>query len=202
MVLTLAIPLRVAYGLEDFIALRHLENMAKVMLLSGLIVAYGYIMEHFIAWYSGNTYEIYQFFVARWFGPYAVIFWAMITCNIVVPQFLWIKSIRTNVVALWIISMFVNVGMWMERFNIIVTSLSRDFIPAAWRNYAPTVWDFSLYIGTIGLFLTLIFLFVRFLPVISTFEMRELLARTEEEAHSGDDGPGGLRPVAEPGAAD
>lgn len=197
MVLTLAIPLRVAYGLEDFITLRHLENMAKVMLLSGLIVAYGYTIEHFMAWYSGNPYEIYQFFEARWRGPYFVLFWGMILCNVIAPQAIWSKTVRTSPLALWIIAMFVNVGMWLERFNIIVTSLARDFIPAAWGNYSPTVWDYSLYIGSIGLFLTLIFLFVRFLPIISTFEMRELLSRSGEETSRG-----GVRPAPEPGTAD
>ena len=182
--------------------MRHLENMAKVMLVSGLVVAYGYVTEHFIAWYSGNEYEMYQFFVARWFGPYAVIFWSMVTCNVIIPQLIWIKRVRTNVVALWFIAMVVNVGMWMERFNIIVSSLARDFIPAVWNNYAPTFWDFSLYIGTIGMFLTFIFLFIRVLPVISTFEMRELLSRTEEREAGSGDGAGGLHTVPEAGVAD
>ena len=174
MVLTLAIPLRKFYGLGDFITMRHLRNMSKIMLATGLIVAYGYMMETFMAWYSGSTYERYMF-LNRFHGPYAVMYWALIACNVVVPQVLWIRRVRHNVAALWVISLVVGVGMWLERFIIIVVSLHRDFLPSSWAMYKPTFWDFSMFIGTIGLFLSLIFLFVRFLPMISISEIRGIL---------------------------
>ncbi|MCS6804464.1 MAG: NrfD/PsrC family molybdoenzyme membrane anchor subunit [Acidobacteriota bacterium] len=176
MVLTLAIPLRMVYGLEDFITMRHLRNMGKVMLATGLIVAYGYMMETFMAWYSGNQYEQYMI-TNRLRGPYAAIYWALMICNVVVPQLLWLRRFRHSVLALWVIAMFVNVGMWLERFVIIVTSLHRDFLPSSWGMYYPTQFDWMTFIGTIGLFLMLMFLFVRLLPVISIFEMRELVEK-------------------------
>ena len=181
MVLTLAIPIRAIYGLEDFITLRHLQNMAKVMLVTGLIVAYGYMTEAFIAWYSADKFEGFVL-LNRMFGPYAVFYWALILCNIVTPQLLWFKRVRTSVPTLFLISLVVNVGMWLERFVIIVLSLHRDFLPSSWGNYAPTFWDWSTLLGTIGLFVSLLFLFVRFLPMISIFEMRTILpeARVNE----------------------
>jgi molybdopterin-containing oxidoreductase family membrane subunit len=181
MVLTLAIPLRKAYGLEDFITMRHIENMAKVMLATSLIVAYGYTMEAFMAWYSGNTYERFMMW-NRMTGPYAWSYWALIFCNVVAINTLWIKRLRTNTVYLFVISLVVSVGMWLERFVIIVTSLHRDFLPSSWGNYRGTPWDLSMFAGTLGLFFTLFFLFIRFLPTISIFEMRTLVpAATGEE---------------------
>lgn len=174
MVMTLAIPLRAVYGLEDFITMRHLENMAKVILVTGLIVAYGYGIEAFMAWYSANTYESFLLF-NRMRGPYAPMYWALILCNVIAPQMLWIRKVRTNVVALFVMALIVNVGMWLERYVIIVTSLHRDFLPSSWGTYSGTFWDWTTYIGTIGLFLTLLFLFIRVLPMISIFEMRTLL---------------------------
>jgi Ni/Fe-hydrogenase subunit HybB-like protein len=180
MVLTLAIPLRAIYGLQDFITMRHLRNMAMIVLATGLIVAYGYCMEIFMAWYGGNPYE--KFMVTnRMTGPYAFQYWLLILCNILVPQALWFSRVRANVVALFIVAIFVNVGMWLERFIIVVTSLHRDFLPSSWDMYAGTFWDWSLYLGTIGLFFALLFLFIRFLPMISISEMRELV----EEQHVG-----------------
>ncbi|HEX6288777.1 MAG TPA: NrfD/PsrC family molybdoenzyme membrane anchor subunit [Herpetosiphonaceae bacterium] len=181
MVLTISIPLRRFYRLQDFITMRHLENMAWIMLATGLIVFYSYMVELFMAWYSANEFEQYMLF-NRINGPYGPYYWALIICNGLAPQLLWFKRFRTNTIALWIIAMFVNVGMWLERFVIIVTSLHRDFLPSSWAMYSPTVWDWSMFVGTIGLFLTLTFLFVRVLPVISIFEMRELLTETEERA--------------------
>jgi molybdopterin-containing oxidoreductase family membrane subunit len=178
MVLTLAIPLRRFYGLEDFITMKHLENMAKVMLATGLIVAYGYMMEAFGGYYSGNQYEAFMI-KNRMLGPYKHFYWALIVCNVISPQFLWIKNVRTNAVFLFIVAMFTNVGMWLERFVIIVTSLHRDFLPSSWGMYHPTFWDWSTYIGTIGLFFTLFFLFVRFMPMISIFEMRTIVPGAE-----------------------
>ena len=174
MVLTLSIPLRKFYGLEDFITMRHLRNMSKIMLATGLIVAYGYMMETFMAWYSGSTYERYMV-MNRFKGPYAGMYWLLIACNVVVPQVLWIRRVRHSVAALWVISLVVGVGMWLERFIIIVVSLHRDFLPSSWAMYKPTFWDFSMFIGTIGLFMSLIFLFVRFLPMISISEIRGIL---------------------------
>jgi len=178
MVLTLAIPLRKLYGLEDFITTKHLENMGKVMLATGLIVAYGYTMEAFFGYYSGNQYEAFMI-KNRMLGPYKHFYWALIVCNVISPQFLWIKNVRTSSIGLFVCAMFTNVGMWLERFVIIVTSLHRDFLPSSWGMYHPTIWDWSTFIGTIGLFFTLFFLFVRFMPVISIFEMRTIVPGAE-----------------------
>jgi len=178
MVLTLAIPLRAVYHLEDFITMRHLENMAKIMLATGLIVAYGYLMELFMAWYSGNTYEGFTAW-NRIVGPYGPAYWALILCNVIAPQALWSKRVRTNVPALFALALVVNLGMWLERFVIVVTSLHRDYLPSSWGMYSPTVWDWAVFAGSIGLFVALLFLFIRFLPMISIFEMRELVSKTE-----------------------
>jgi Ni/Fe-hydrogenase subunit HybB-like protein len=178
MVLTLAIPLRTAYGLQDFITMRHLENMAKILLVTGLIVAYGYMMEAFIAWYSGNVFEQYVI-LNRLTGPYAPFYLGLLLCNVIVPQALWFKQIRSNVLALFIVAIIVNIGMWLERFVIVVASLHRDYLPSSWGMYAPTFWDWATFFGTIGLFFALLFLFIRFLPMISIFEMRTLLPEAE-----------------------
>ncbi|MBZ5697440.1 MAG: polysulfide reductase NrfD [Acidobacteriia bacterium] len=180
MVLTLAIPLRKLFGLEDFITMRHLNNMGKVMLAAGLIVGYGYVMEAFMGYYSGNQFERYMT-LNRMFGPYGAIYWCLIVCNIITPQFLWFRKVRASVGSLFAIAMVVNVGMWLERFVIVVTSLHRDFLPSSWGMYYPTRWDWATYIGTIGLFLTLFFLFIRFLPLISIFEVRQLVAIEAEK---------------------
>jgi Ni/Fe-hydrogenase subunit HybB-like protein len=182
MVLTLAIPIRAIYGLEDFITLGHLQNMAKVMLVTGLIVAYGYMTEMFIAWYSADKFEMFVPW-NRITGPYGFAYWTLILCNVVIPQALWFKRVRTSVHALFVLAIIVNIGMWLERFIIVVTSLHRDFLPSSWGNYSPTIWDWSTFAGTIGLFLTLLFLFVRFLPMISIAEMRAILpeAKIDED---------------------
>jgi molybdopterin-containing oxidoreductase family membrane subunit len=176
MVLTLTIPLRKAYGLEDFITTRHLDNMAKIVLATGLIVAYGYIMELYMGFYSTNKYETYML-TNRFTGPYAVTYWLLILCNIFTPQLLWFKAIRQWPLVLFMISIVVNIGMWLERFVIVVTSLHRDYLPSSWGMFYPTVYDWGIYVGSIGLFFCLLFLFVRLLPVISVFEMRELVSR-------------------------
>jgi molybdopterin-containing oxidoreductase family membrane subunit len=180
MVLVLTIPLRRFYGLEDFITMRHIENMAKVMLATGLIVAYGYIMEAFFGWYSGNIYERFMIY-NRMTGPYKWFYWSLILCNVLAPQIIWFKRFRRNLVVLFLLSIVVSIGMWLERFVIIVTSLHRDFLPSSWGMYSPTVWDFSMFLGTIGLFFALLFLFIRFLPIISIFEMRTILPAAEVE---------------------
>jgi molybdopterin-containing oxidoreductase family membrane subunit len=179
MVMTLAIPLRAAYRLEDLITMRHLDNMAKVLLTTGLIVAYGYLMEGFFAWYSANEYERFMM-VNRMIGPYAPMFWALMVCNVVIPQLLWFPRLRANVPLLFVIALIVNLGMWLERYVIVVTSLHRDYLPSSWGIYAGTVWDWATYLGTIGLFLALLFLFIRVLPMISIFEMRELVHEESE----------------------
>jgi len=178
MVMTLAIPLRAIYGLEDFITMRHLENMAKIILATGLIVAYGYMIEAFMAWYSGSPYEAYMT-LNRMRGPYAPMYWVLMLCNVLTPQLLWFSGIRSRVWVLFIIANVVSVGMWLERYIIVVTSLHRDFLPSSWGMYAGTRWDWATFVGSIGLFLALLFLFIRFLPVISIFEMRTLLPKAE-----------------------
>src|SRR5436305_6832009 len=177
-VLTLAIPLRAVYQLEDFITTRHLQNMAKILLATGLIVAYGYMIEAFMAWYGGNPYEQYMIWNRRT-GPYASFYWALLFCNIAVPQVLWLQRVRTSASALVVISLTVNTGMWLERFVIVVTSLHRDFLPSSWGMYYPTIWDIATFLGTLGLFATLFFLFIRFMPMISIFEMRTILPEAE-----------------------
>jgi Ni/Fe-hydrogenase subunit HybB-like protein len=181
MVLTLSIPVRKVFGLEDFITMKHLDNMGKVLLATGLIVGYGYMMEAFSAYYSGNQYER-SMILNRMGGPYAIVYWCLVACNIVTPQFLWSRKVRAKVGALFAIAMVVNLGMWLERFVIVVTSLHRDFLPSAWGMYYPTRWDITTLIGTIGLFLALLFLFIRFLPLISIFEMRALVSEEEKKA--------------------
>ena len=174
MVLTLAIPIRAYYGLEDFITMRHIQNMAKVMLATGLIVGYGYAVEAFMGWYSANRYETFMI-SNRMFGNYWYMYWFLILCNGLTPQLLWFKKVRTNIGLLFVLSLVVNTGMWLERFVIVVTSLSRDFLPSSWSMYAGTRWDWMTYIGTLGLFTWLLFLFLRFVPMISMFEMRTII---------------------------
>ena len=181
MVMTLMIPLRSIYGLEDFVTLRHLDNMAKVILATGSMMFYGYAAELFFAYYSGNEYERYLA-INRILGPYGWSYWALIACNVLVPQLFWSERMRRNIPVLFAVSLIVNVGMWLERFIIVIVSLHRDFLPSSWRMYYPTVWDFTHLIGSIGLFFTLLFLFVRLLPVISIFELRSLVHETDEEA--------------------
>ena len=178
MVMTLAIPLRKFYGLEDFITMRHIHNMTKVMLVTGMIVAYGYVNEAFFAWYSANPYEGYMM-SNRMTGPYAALYWSLIAINAAMIQLFWFRRVRNNIALLFVLSLFVNVGMWLERFIIIVTSLHRDFLPSSWDMYAPTRWDFAMFAGTIGLFLSMFFLFIRFLPAIAMFEMRTIVPQAK-----------------------
>jgi Ni/Fe-hydrogenase subunit HybB-like protein len=180
MVLTLAIPARKMFNLEGFITMKHLENMGKVMLATGLMVFYSYATEAFFAYYSGNVFERYMW-TNRAFGPYWKMYWCLILCNGLAPQLIWIKRVRSSAVGLFITAMFVNVGMWLERFVIIPTSLHRDFLPSSWGMYHGTVWDWAMYIGSMGLFLFLLTLFLKFLPMISIFEMRTMLP--EAQAH-------------------
>ncbi len=171
MVLTLLIPLRSVCKLKEIVTVRHVELMCKVTLATGSIVGYAYGMEVFIAWYSGNPYEKFAFW-NRAFGPYWWAYWIMISCNVIVPQFFWFKKIRTNMLIVWILSIFVNIGMWFERFVIVVTSLNREFIPSNWGYFKPTLWDVLTYLGTFGLFFTFFLLFMRFLPMIAISEVK------------------------------
>lgn len=173
MVLTLILPFRWYYRLEGIITMRHIQNCAKVMLATGLIVAYGYTLEAFISWYSAADFEMYMMW-NRMTGPYAPYYWALIFCNVLTPQLLWSNRVRSNIILLWFLSIVVNVGMWLERFVIVVTSLHRDFLPSSWDMFHPTFWDWAVYLGTFGLFFTLLFLFVRVLPAIAMFEIRML----------------------------
>jgi Ni/Fe-hydrogenase subunit HybB-like protein len=179
MVLNIVIPLRRLYGLQSLITLRHLNNMANIMLATGVMVAYGYLMEAFMAWYSGDVFEQYMM-TNRAFGPYGWIFWALMLFNVVVPQALWSRRVRTHPLALFIVALFVNVGMWIERFVIVITSLHRDFVPSSWGMYFPTKWDWMTLFGSVGLFLTLLFLFIRLLPAISMAEVRSVIAEHQE----------------------
>jgi molybdopterin-containing oxidoreductase family membrane subunit len=185
MVLTLAIPIRAAYRLDHLITMKHIDNMAKVMLATGLIVGYGYTMEAFFAWYSASFYEKAMMW-NRMFGPYAWTYWMLIAINVGLVQLLWFKSVRANTKLLFVMSLLVNVGMWLERFVIIASTLATDFLTSSWGMYYPTRWDFMTYFGTIGLFLTLFFLFMRFLPMIAMFEVKTLLPQAKVTVGHGD----------------
>jgi Ni/Fe-hydrogenase subunit HybB-like protein len=174
MVVTLMVICRRAFGMEQIITIRHLDYMAKIMLVTGLMVAYAYGFELFTAWYSGNPYELYSF-VNRALGDYAWAYWAMITCNVVVPQVFWLARARRSPVVLFVVSILINVGMWFERFVIIVTSLHHDFLPSSWGYFRPTIWDVACLVGGFGLFFTLFCLFVRFAPMVATAEVKTVL---------------------------
>jgi molybdopterin-containing oxidoreductase family membrane subunit len=186
MVVTLIIPTRKIFGLEEIITARHLENMSKIMLATGMMVGLAYATEFFIAWYSGNTYEAFTF-LNRAFGPYAWAYWTMVTCNVIVPQIFWSRKLRNNVVVLWIASVLINVGMWFERFVIVVSSLSRDYLPTSWGYYRPTAIDVLTFVGSFGLFFTLFLLFVRFLPIIGMAEVKGVMpqAHLDRPGHRG-----------------
>jgi len=173
MVLTLAVPSRKIFGLQDFITVRHIENMNKIILVTGSMVGYAYAMEFFVAWYSASPYESFAF-INRMFGPYAWAYWIMVSCNVITPQLFWFKKIRTNIVATFVLSIFVNIGMWFERF-VITMSLHRDFIPSAWDYYTPTLWDLLTLLGSFGLFFTLFILFLKFLPAVAISEVKGVM---------------------------
>lgn len=183
MVLTLMVITRTAFKLENIVTLLHFENMAKIMLLTGSMVGYAYGMEFFIAWYSGNPFEQFTF-LNRALGPYAWAYWIMVTCNVVSPQLFWFKKLRTSVPVLFAVSIFVNIGMWFERFVIVVSSLHRDFMPSSWGYYTPTMWDVAALVGSFGLFFTMFCLFVRFLPIVATAEVKGVLP--EADPHHGE----------------
>lgn len=189
MVMTLALIARRIYKLENYITINHLEKMNKIMLVTGMMVGYSYGCEFFVAWYSGNPYEQFAF-INRAFGPYWWAYWTMITCNVVVPQLFWFKKFRTTIGVMFVVSILINVGMWFERFVIVIT-LTRDFLPSSWGMYWPTIWDWSTMIGSFGLFFTLFLLFLRFLPMISMAEVKGVLPQADPHYH----------PAADHGAA-
>jgi molybdopterin-containing oxidoreductase family membrane subunit len=182
MVLTLAIPLRAIYGLHNLITIRHIDNCAKLMLITGLIVAYGYGAELFMGWYGGSPFDWYMDW-NRMVGPYAWSWWTIMFCNVLTPQALWFRQVRQNVPTIFLISIIVQIGMWTERFVIVITSLHRDFLPTAWGLYEPTIFDWSTLLGTMGFFLLCFFLFIRLVPMISMSEVRELIHSTGGGRH-------------------
>ncbi len=183
MVLTLVIPARRLLRIENVITRRHLDNCAKLLLVTGLLVSYGYAVEFFIAWYSGSDAEIYQFFEARPFGPNSAAFWLMLACNVLVPQLFWWERARTSIPILFVASILINIGMWCERFVIVTMSLGREFLPSQWSGYVPTWVDISLFLGTLGFFSLLFLLFARFLPFVSASETKELRHELMGETH-------------------
>ena len=189
MVVTLMVIARQLFGLKNLVTLRHLENMNKVMLAMGMIVGYAYSTEFFVAWYSGNPYEGFTF-LNRAYGPYAWAYWIMVGCNVLVPQLFWFRRLRRSILWMFVASILINIGMWFERFVIVVTSLHRDFLPSSWGYYRPTFWDVAIYLGSFGLFFTLFSLFVRYLPMVAMAEVKQVLPeasphhRPHEEAEA------------------
>jgi molybdopterin-containing oxidoreductase family membrane subunit len=201
MVVFLAVPSRQWFGLKEIITLRHLENMNKIILATGMMVGYAYATEFFIAWYSGNIYEQFAF-VNRLLGPYWWSYWMMWSCNVIAPQFFWSKKVRTTPWMMWIVVIFVNIGMWFERFVIVVTSLSRDFLPSSWGYYKPTWVDLGTLIGSFGLFFMLFLLFVRYIPMVAMAEVKTVMPQADPH-HGRAEGPAagasvGERPEAKP----
>ena len=182
MVVTLLVPARAFYGLKDVITIRHLENMNKIIMATGMMVGTAYGIEFFIAWYSGNPLETFAF-INRAFGPYWWAYWIMVSCNVLIPQLFWFKKMRTTPWIMVIICIFVNIGMWFERFVIVVTSLCRDFTPSSWALFKPTAIDIMMLIGSFGLFFTLFLLFCRYLPVVAIAEVKNVLPH-DEQAHA------------------
>ncbi|NQV29304.1 MAG: polysulfide reductase NrfD [Candidatus Marinimicrobia bacterium] len=187
MVMTLAIIARKIYGLEDIITINHLEKMNKIILVTGSMVGYAYMTEFFIAWYSGNEFEVFAF-INRAFGPYAWAYWIMFTCNVITPQIFWFKKVRRSIPIMFVASIFVNIGMWFERFVITVTSLSRDYLPSSWDYYSPTLWDMLTFIGSFGLFFTFFLLFLRFLPMVALSEVKGVLPEADPHYYHKDGG--------------
>ncbi|MEW6413561.1 MAG: NrfD/PsrC family molybdoenzyme membrane anchor subunit [Candidatus Zixiibacteriota bacterium] len=184
MVMTLSLIARKVFNLEDIITPRTLERMNKIILVTGMMVGYAYSMEFFIAWYSGNEYERFAF-INRAFGPYAWAYWIMVSCNVIVPQLFWFKRLRTSIPVMFVASILVNVGMWFERFVIVVT-LSRDFLPSSWDYYSPTIYDIMIFVGSFGLFFTLFLLFLRYLPMVAMSEVKGVLPQADpHHSHAG-----------------
>lgn len=186
MVMTLAVPARQIWGLKDFITMRHLENMNKIILLTGSMVGYAYLTEFFIAWYSGSMYESFAL-INRAFGQHAWAYWIMVSCNVITPQIFWFKWARRCIPLMFAASLLVNVGMWFERF-VIILSLEQDFLPSSWGYFKPTWVDIGTLIGSFGLFMTLFLLFIRYLPVIAIAEVKAIMPEANPHAHHGHHG--------------
>jgi molybdopterin-containing oxidoreductase family membrane subunit len=174
MVLTLLVIMREVFGFKNYITIDHLEKMNKVIMATGLMVGYAYSCEFFIAWYSGSAFERYVF-INRAFGPYWWAYWIMASCNVFIPQLFWSRKLRRNIGVMFVVSLFVNIGMWFERYVIVVTSLHRDFIPSNWKMYIPTWYDWGWTLGSFGIFFSLFLLFVRFLPTIAMAEVKGVM---------------------------
>ncbi|MBF0491524.1 MAG: polysulfide reductase NrfD [Deltaproteobacteria bacterium] len=180
MVVTLLVIAREVFGLKDYIQIKHLENMNKVMLLTGMMVGYAYIIEFFTAWYSGNLYERF-IFINRATGPYWWAYWTMMTCNVISPQIFWFKKLRRNLAVMFVVSIVINIGMWFERFVIIVTSLHRDYLPASWGYYRMTIYEVAMLVGSFGFFFIFFLLFCRFMPTIAMFEVKSIMKLKSNE---------------------
>ena len=198
MVMTLMLITRAVYGMRSLVLMKHLELMNKIMLVTGSLVGYAYGMEFFIAWYGGNDYEWFVF-KNRAAGPYAWAYWTMISCNVISPQLFWFKRFRTSIPVMFVVSIFINIGMWFERFVIIVTSLHRDFLPSSWGYFRPTLVDIFTYAGTIGLFFTAFLLFIRWVPMIAIAEVKGVMPEAdphhEPHGHDGEHGEGAHAPA-------
>lgn len=202
MVQTLMLVARWVYGLEHLITIRHIEHMNKIIIATGTFVGYAYATEFFIAWYSGNVYERF-IFINRAFGPFWWAYWCMISCNVISPQIYWFKRLRTSVAVTFVVSIFVNIGMWFERFVIIATSLHRDFLPSSWGYFRPTPVDILTFFGTFGLFLTLFLLFIKFVPMVAVSEVKGVLAsQKHEQAHQKHELEAGHGLTPQPAAGD
>jgi molybdopterin-containing oxidoreductase family membrane subunit len=184
MVQNVLIFVRQAFNLKHIITINHLEKMNQIMLLTGTIVGYAYAMEFFIAWYSGNQFETFTF-INRALGPYAWAYWTMVSCNVIFPQLFWFKKIRRAIVPMFILGIIVNIGMWFERFVIIVTSLSRDYLPSSWGMYTPTIYDFGILMMSFGLFFTLVLLFVKSMPSVSIAEVKAVIEGAQPSHEGG-----------------
>jgi molybdopterin-containing oxidoreductase family membrane subunit len=197
MVMTLLLIARSVFGLQSIVTMKHLELMNKIMLVTGTLVGYAYAMEFFIAWYSGNPYERYVF-INRATGPYWWAYWSMITCNVISPQLFWSKTLRTSIPVMFVVSIFINIGMWFERFTIIVTSLHRDFLPSSWGDFSPTIIDILIYMGSLGLFFTLFLLFLRWIPMIAMAEVKGVLPDAQVHHHHDEEHDAHHAPAAVP----
>ena len=182
MVMTLAVPARKIYGLEHIITMRHLEAMNKIILATGMMVGYAYSIEFFIAWYGGNPFEKFTF-INRALGPYAWAYWTMATCNVFAPQVFWSRRMRRSIPVMMVVAILVNVGMWFERFVIVITSLSRDYLPSSWGYFRPTLVDIFMLIGSFGLFFTLFMLFLRYLPMVAVAEVKGVMPQAKARRH-------------------
>jgi Ni/Fe-hydrogenase subunit HybB-like protein len=178
-VVTLLVIAREVFKLKAYITMKHLENMNKVMLLTAMMVGYAYLIEFFIAWYSGSLYERF-IFMNRAFGPYAWAYWTMMSCNVIVPQIFWFKGLRRNIKVMFVASLLINVGMWFERFVIITTSLHRDFLPSSWAYYFPTKYEWGMLIGSFGMFFCLFLIFCRVLPTVAMFEVKAMIPEAKK----------------------